>query len=184
MQKGITHSSGALQRRSTNGRRHTRETTETGACDYCNTGRSWKGRRNEKGGKIVAYFLTTIRQQQYLHGDMAALRIHCRQNAERAIRPGSESIAKSFARLLRCADTGGYILLLSPEVESTVFTLETLRCGVIKHLFQAYRTCAFCRKTCKHRAWNELSSTQQQLHSIEPQGRRSTRFKASARWLR
>ena len=26
----------------------TRETTETDACDY--TGRSWKGRRNEKGG--------------------------------------------------------------------------------------------------------------------------------------
>ena len=28
----------------------TRETTETGACDY--TARSWKGRRNEKGGKF------------------------------------------------------------------------------------------------------------------------------------
>ena len=55
MQKGITHSSSALQQRRTNGRRHTRETTETGACDYCNTGRSWKGRRNEKGGKIVAF---------------------------------------------------------------------------------------------------------------------------------
>ena len=52
LQKGITHSSNALQQRRTNGRRHTQETTETGACDYCNTGRSWKGRRNEKGGKI------------------------------------------------------------------------------------------------------------------------------------
>ena len=38
----------ALQQRRTDGRRHTRETTETGACDY--TGRSWKGRRDEKGG--------------------------------------------------------------------------------------------------------------------------------------
>ena len=53
---GVTnHSSSALQRR-TDGRRHTRETTEAGACDYCNTGRGWKGRRKEKGGKIVAYF--------------------------------------------------------------------------------------------------------------------------------
>ena len=41
-QKGITHSSSALQQRRTDGRRHTRETTETSACDY--TGRSWKGR--------------------------------------------------------------------------------------------------------------------------------------------
>ena len=35
-----------------------RETTETGACDY--TARSWKGRRNEKGGKIVAYFSSAL----------------------------------------------------------------------------------------------------------------------------
>ena len=47
LQKGITHSSSALRQRRTNGRRHTRETTETGAGDYCNTRRSWKGRRNE-----------------------------------------------------------------------------------------------------------------------------------------
>ena len=53
VQKGSTHSSSALQQRRTDGRRHTRETTETGACDY--TGRSWKGRSNEKGGKDVAY---------------------------------------------------------------------------------------------------------------------------------
>ena len=46
-QKGSTHSSSALQQRRTDGQRHTRETTETGACDY--TARSWKGRRNEKG---------------------------------------------------------------------------------------------------------------------------------------
>ena len=45
LQKGSTHSGSALQQRRTDGRRHTRETTETGACDY--TGRSWKGRRNE-----------------------------------------------------------------------------------------------------------------------------------------
>ena len=45
LQKGSTHSSSrALQQRRTDGRRHTGETTETGACDY--TGRSWKGRRN------------------------------------------------------------------------------------------------------------------------------------------
>ena len=55
-QKGSTHSSSALQQRRTDGRRHTRETTETGACDH--TGRSWKGRRNEKGGKIAAYFFS------------------------------------------------------------------------------------------------------------------------------
>ena len=55
LQKGSTHSSSsALQQRRTDGRRHTREATDTGACDY--TARSWKGRRNEKGGKIVAYF--------------------------------------------------------------------------------------------------------------------------------
>ena len=56
LQTGSTHSISALQQRRTDGRRHTRETTETGACDY--NGRSWKGRRNKKGGKIVAYFLT------------------------------------------------------------------------------------------------------------------------------
>ena len=50
LQKGSTHSSSALQQRRTDGRRHTRETTDTGACDY--TARSWKGRRNEKGGKF------------------------------------------------------------------------------------------------------------------------------------
>ena len=50
-QKGSTHSSSAIQQRRTDGRRHTRETTETGACDY--TARSWKGRRNEKGGKFL-----------------------------------------------------------------------------------------------------------------------------------
>ena len=49
VQKGSTHGSSALQQRRTDGRRHTRETTETGACDY--TARSWKGRRNEKGEK-------------------------------------------------------------------------------------------------------------------------------------
>ena len=54
LQKGSTHSSSALQRRRTDGRRHTRETTETGACDY--TARSWKGRRNQKGGKFVYVF--------------------------------------------------------------------------------------------------------------------------------
>ena len=43
-----SYSSSSAQQRRTDGRRHTRETTETGACDY--TGRSWKGRRNEKGG--------------------------------------------------------------------------------------------------------------------------------------
>ena len=53
LQKGSTHSSSALQQRRIDGRRHTRETTETGACDY--TGKSWKGRRNEKGG--VRFFL-------------------------------------------------------------------------------------------------------------------------------
>ena len=54
LQKGSTHSSGsALQQRRTDGRRHTRETTETGACDY--TARSWKGRRNEKGGKFARF---------------------------------------------------------------------------------------------------------------------------------
>ena len=52
--KELHSSSRALQQRRTNGRRHTGETTETGACDYCNIGRSWKGRRNEKGEKIVA----------------------------------------------------------------------------------------------------------------------------------
>ena len=52
--KRLQKGSSALQQRRTDGRRHTRETTETGACDY--TGRSWKGRRNEKGGQIVAYF--------------------------------------------------------------------------------------------------------------------------------
>ena len=57
LQKGSTHSSSALQRR-TDGRRHTRETTETGACDY--TARSWKGRRNEKGGQFVAYFFKIV----------------------------------------------------------------------------------------------------------------------------
>ena len=51
LQKESTHSSSALQQQRTDGRRHTRETTETGACDYA--GRSWKGRRNEKGGKIT-----------------------------------------------------------------------------------------------------------------------------------
>ena len=54
LQKGSTHSSSAPQQRRTDGRRHTREATETGACNY--TGRSWKGRRNEKGGQFVAYF--------------------------------------------------------------------------------------------------------------------------------
>ena len=49
-QKASTHSSSALQQRRTDGRRHTRETTETGACDY--TARSWKGKRNEKGKKF------------------------------------------------------------------------------------------------------------------------------------
>ena len=44
LQRGSTHSSSALQQRRTDGRRHTRETAETGACDY--TGRSWKGRRS------------------------------------------------------------------------------------------------------------------------------------------
>ena len=34
LQKGSTHRSSALQQRRTDGRRHTRETTETGACDY------------------------------------------------------------------------------------------------------------------------------------------------------
>ena len=53
-QKGSTHSRSALQQRRIDGRRHTRETTETGACDY--TATSWKGRRNEKGGKFVAFF--------------------------------------------------------------------------------------------------------------------------------
>ena len=57
LQKGTTHSRSALQQRRTDGRRHTRETTETGACDY--SGRRWKGRRNEKGGKIVAYLYLT-----------------------------------------------------------------------------------------------------------------------------
>ena len=59
LQKGSTHSSSsALQQRRTDGRRHTRETTETGACDY--TGSGWKGRRNEKGGKIVVNFLLYV----------------------------------------------------------------------------------------------------------------------------
>ena len=52
LQKGSTHSGSALQQRRTDGRRHTRETTETGACDY--TARSWKGRRNEKGDVFSA----------------------------------------------------------------------------------------------------------------------------------
>ena len=56
LQKGSTHSSSALQQRRTDGRRHTLQTTETGACDY--TARSWKGRRNDKGAKFVAYFIS------------------------------------------------------------------------------------------------------------------------------
>ena len=37
LQKGSVPSSSALQQRRTDGRRHTRETTETGACDYPGT---------------------------------------------------------------------------------------------------------------------------------------------------
>ena len=69
--KEITHSSSALQQRRTDGRRHTRETTETGACDY--TARSWKGRRNERR-KICSVFVCQIqRAEQNVH--MAILAI-------------------------------------------------------------------------------------------------------------
>ena len=72
LQKGSTHSSSTLQQRRTDGRRHTRETTETGACDY--TGRSWKGRRNEKIAFPPGFWCVCARGKKILQATPSKLR--------------------------------------------------------------------------------------------------------------